>query len=131
MTGIGATPGVPRPRWQRVVWLVCGAVSLAAGVVGVVLPLLPTTPFVLLAAFCFGKGSARCEAWMLKHPRFGPMIRAWRARRAVPWRAKQWAWAMMGVSSALAWWFLPAQVRWVPGVSCALVAAWLWTLPNA
>ncbi len=119
-----------RPRWQRALWLVAGGVALATGVVGIVLPLLPTTPFVLLAAFCFARGSERYEHWLLTHPRFGPMVQDWRANRAVPLRAKQLAWAMMVLSSAIAWWVLPAHVRWIPGASCVVVGTWLWTLPT-
>ncbi len=118
------------PRWQRWVWLVGGFVCLVVGVIGIVLPLLPTTPFVLLAAFCFSRGSARYERWMLNHPRFGPMVRGWRARRAIPLKAKQLAWGMMTLSSVMAWWLLPPAVRWIPGFICAWVAVWLWRLPN-
>lgn len=121
----------PRSRWQRWLWLAVGGVCLATGMVGLVLPLLPTTPFVLLAAFCFSRGSARYEAWMLNHPRFGPMVRDWRTRRAIPWRAKQLAWAMMSLSSSLAWWLLPASVGWIPGLCCLLVGLWMASLPTA
>jgi uncharacterized membrane protein YbaN (DUF454 family) len=125
-------PLVPhRPLWQRVSWSVAGVVSLALGVIGIFLPLLPTTPFVLLAAFCFSRGSDRIEAWLLAHPRFGPMVVDWRARRAVPLRAKQLAWAMMAVGSAWSWWVMPAPWRWLPPLICAAVATWLWHLPNA
>ncbi|MEO8117766.1 MAG: YbaN family protein [Rhodoferax sp.] len=119
-----------RPRWQRWVWLLCGWLCLITGVVGIVLPLLPTTPFVLLAAFCFSRGSARCEQWLLTHPRFGPMVRNWRTHRALPLRAKQLATAMMALSSAASWWLLPAQVGWIPAVCCIGVAVWLWRLPT-
>ena len=119
-----------RPRWQRVLWLLGGGLALATGIVGIVLPLLPTTPFVLVAAFCFARGSARYEHWLLHHPRFGPMVRDWRANRAVPLRAKQLAWVMMVISSAIAWWVLPTRVAWIPAASCAVVAAWLWHLPT-
>ena len=113
-----------RPRWQRVLWLLGGALSLLVGVVGIFLPLLPTTPLVLLAAFCFSRGSKRWEAWMLAHPRFGPMVRDWRANRAVPLRAKQFATVMMAISSVATWWVIPSPWRWAPGMCCLMVALW-------
>ena len=119
-----------RPRWQRWVWLFCGLLCLITGVAGIVLPLLPTTPFVLLAAFCFSRGSARYEQWLLTHPRFGPMVRDWRAHRALPLRAKQLATVMMTVSSIASWWWLPSPVGWLPGLCCTGVAIWLWRLPT-
>jgi hypothetical protein len=96
-----------------------------------VLPLLPTTPFVLLAAFCFSRASQRYEQWLLTHPRFGPMVRDWRDHHAVPLAAKRLAWAMMTVSSVTAWWLLPARVGWIPGVCCGLVALWMGQLPSS
>ena len=89
-----ATPDPRRPTWQRVLWLLAGGISLLLGIAGIFLPLLPTTPFVLLAAACFSRGSTRCEAWLLHHPRFGPAVRDWREHRAVPLRAKQLALVM-------------------------------------
>ena len=121
----------PRPRWQRVLWLLTGAGCLLTGIVGIFLPLLPTTPFVLLAAFCFSRGSQRWEAWLLQHPRFGPMVRDWRANRAVPLRAKQLAWVMMALGSAWGWWAMPAHIAWLPIAICVPTALWLWSLPNA
>ncbi|WP_300213383.1 YbaN family protein [Rhodoferax sp.] len=115
-------------RW---VWLLCGALCLLLGVIGIVLPLLPTTPFVLLAAYCFSLGSARYEQWLLTHPRFGPMVRDWRSQRAVPLRAKQVAWTTMAISSGVAWWFMPPAINWIPGACCALVALWMWRLPTS
>jgi uncharacterized membrane protein YbaN (DUF454 family) len=120
-----------RPRWQRRCWLAAGAVSLALALVGLVLPLVPTVPFILLAAWCFSRGSRRIEQWMLDHPRLGPPIRDWRANRAVPLRAKQAATLMMAVSSAGAWWLLAPPWAYVPALCCTAVAAWLWTLPHA
>lgn len=114
----------------RLWWLLAGGFSLLLGVIGIFLPLLPTTPFVLLAAFCFSKGSARCEAWMLSHRHLGPLIRDWRATRAVPLRAKQIASLMMAVSSVWAGFKLPLAWCWLPAAGCACVAAWLWSLPT-
>jgi hypothetical protein len=128
-------PAVPpppsRPRWLRWVWLICGALCLLLGFIGIALPLLPTTPFVLLAAYFFSLGSARYERWLLRHPRFGPMVRDWRRQRAVPLRAKQVAWGTMTLSSGLAWWFMPSNIGWIPGACCALVALWMWHLPTS
>ena len=125
-----AAPSLVRPRWQRVLWAIAGAVALVTGVVGIFVPLLPTTPFVLLAAFCFSRGSERCERWLLGHPRFGPIVRDWRARRAVPLRAKQLATAMMALGSLWAAFVLPPQVGWLPALLCTAVAVWLWRLPT-
>ena len=119
-----------RPLWQRLLWLLVGALSLATGIVGIFLPLLPTTPFVLLAAFCFSRGSARCEAWLLNHPRFGPLVRDWRTHHAIPLRAKQLAWTMMAIGSIWAAYVLPARWAWVPASCCAAVAFWMWRLPT-
>jgi len=122
---------IVRARWQRALWLVAGACCLVLGIVGIFLPLLPTTPFVLLAAFCFSRGSLRCETWLLQNPRLGPMVRDWRANRAIPLRAKQLASLMMVFGCAWAWWVMPARVGWLPALVCAAVAAWMWSLPNA
>ncbi|HEX4857476.1 MAG TPA: YbaN family protein [Usitatibacteraceae bacterium] len=115
---------------RRVLWILAGALALLTGIIGIVVPLLPTTPFVLLAAFCFARGSERCEAWLLNHPRFGPMVRDWRERRAVPLRAKQLASVMMVAGCVWSAWMLPAHLGWIPAACCVIVAAWLWRLPN-
>jgi uncharacterized membrane protein YbaN (DUF454 family) len=125
----GRSRGAPG-RLLKLVWLAAGWLSLAVGFIGIFLPLLPTVPFVLLAAFCFSRGSARCERWLLGHPRFGPWIRDWRAHRAVPLRAKQLASAMMAAGSVLAGLQLPPAWCWLPAACCAAVAAWLWRLPT-
>jgi uncharacterized protein len=85
---------------------------------------------VLLAAFCFSRGSQRWEHWLLHHPRLGPMVRDWRATRAVPLRAKQLATLMMTLSSVWAFVTIGSMWRWAPGISCACVALWLWSLPT-
>jgi len=119
-----------RPLWQRALWAGAGTAMLATGVVGVFVPLLPTTPFVLLAAFCFARGSTRCERWLLAHPRLGPIVHDWREHHAVPWRAKQLAWLMMALGCAWAAYALPLRVVWAPMVLCAATAVWLWRLPT-
>jgi uncharacterized membrane protein YbaN (DUF454 family) len=128
-------PGPPTPwadtrRWQRPLWTAAGVLALLLGFIGIFLPLLPTTPFVLLAAACFSRGSARFERWLLAHPRFGPLVRGWRAHRVMPRRAKQWAWAMMTLSALIAWWFMPRAIGWLPGAICLAVGLWMRTLPE-
>ena len=73
---------------KRLVYRVLGLLFLATALVGVVLPLLPTTPFVLLAAGCFARSSERWHRWLLSNRLFGPMIRDWDTRRCVSWRTK-------------------------------------------
>ncbi len=73
----------------RLVWIAFGWAALGLGVVGIVLPLLPTTPLVLLAAACFGRGSPRLRTWLIEHPRLGPSIHDWERHRAIPRRAKR------------------------------------------
>lgn len=119
-----------RPMWQRLLWALAGALALGTGIVGIFVPLLPTTPFVLLAAYCFSRGSTRCERWLLEHPRFGPMVRNWRDHRAVPLRAKQLAWVMMTFGSTMAAMRLPLLWAWVPAACCLAVGVWLYRLPN-
>jgi len=78
-------------------WRIAGLVSLAIGVIGIFLPLLPTTPLLLLAAYCFGRGSERLLKWLLEHPRLGPPIREWREHRIISRKAK----VMAGVAMIL------------------------------
>jgi len=72
-------------------WRVAGFISLALGLLGILVPLLPTTPFLLLATFCFGRGSQRLQQWLVEHPRLGPPIRDWQDHRAISRRAKTFA----------------------------------------
>ncbi|MEH0165009.1 YbaN family protein [Roseateles microcysteis] len=118
------------PLALRVLWLLAGLAALVLGIVGIFVPLLPTTPFVLLAAFCFARASKRCEAWLLSHKTFGPMVRNWRARRAIPLRAKQLAWVMMTFGCAVAAWRLPLAWSWLPAAICLCVAVWMYRLPS-
>ena len=84
----------------RTTYVLIGHTSLAIGFVGIFVPLLPTTPFVLLAAVCYSRGSERFHLWLHRHDRFGPMIRAWREQRAIGFRAKIIATIMVVLSIA-------------------------------
>jgi len=85
---------------MRLFWLSVGYVALACGVAGVVLPLVPTTPFLLLAAFSFARSSPALHDWLVTHPRFGPPIHNWNHHGAVSGRAKVAAIAVMMLTLA-------------------------------
>lgn len=117
-----------RHRWA---WWLLAYASLGLGLVGVVLPGLPTVPFVLLAAFAAARGSRRLHDWLLAHPRFGPTIRDWEREGAVSRRAKRLATAMMAASAVLM--FLTAPRIWMAMLGTGIMAAvatWLWRRPE-
>ncbi|WP_236251035.1 YbaN family protein [Jeongeupia sp. HS-3] len=115
---------------RRNLWRIAGLIALLLGVIGAVLPLLPTTPFVLLAAFCFARGEPVWHAWLLRHKVFGPLILEWEARGAVPRRAKWIATIMMAASLAISALLIRSYVVWFAGISMALVLVWLWRRPE-
>ena len=89
--GDGQPQGVCRPRLgrkRRALFTACGLAAVGLGLLGIILPLLPTTPFLLLAAACFVRGSDRLHDWLITHRRFGPLIRQYREHHAIPLRTK-------------------------------------------
>ncbi|KRC12412.1 hypothetical protein ASE11_01100 [Hydrogenophaga sp. Root209] len=93
-------------RW--LLWL-AGSVSLLLGLIGVVLPGLPTTPFVLLAAACYAKASPRLHGWLLNHRFLGPMVRDWETHRSLTRRSKTVAQVSMVVMVGLSAWSFRGQ----------------------
>lgn len=73
---------------MRIFLTVCGCLSVCLGIIGIFLPLLPTTPFLLLAAACFFRSSPRLYEWLLRHKHLGPYVRNFREHKAIPLRAK-------------------------------------------
>lgn len=94
-------PPPKRSRSSRMIWTVAGWAALGVGAIGAVLPVLPTTPLVLLAAFCFGKGSPRLRGWLLGNAMFGPAIQRWEDHGAIPRSAKTMACIMMAATFAV------------------------------
>ena len=116
---------------MRRFYLGLGYVSLALGVIGIFLPVLPTTPFVLLAAWCFARSNPVLADRLYNHPRFGALLTAWRDERAIPLRAKLSALTALAVSYGLILWL--ADTRLVPVILAAImgsVAVYIATRPR-
>lgn len=113
-------------------YVALGFVFLALGIIGAFLPVMPTTIFLILAAWSFGRSSPRLESWMLDHPHFGPVLRAWREHGAIPRRAKWMAGSGIALGYALFWW-TAAPSPWLAalvGVAMLSCAVWIFTRPE-
>jgi uncharacterized membrane protein YbaN (DUF454 family) len=104
-------------RWA---YLLLGWCFFGLGVAGIALPLVPTTPFMLLALWAFSRSSPRLEAWLFGHRLFGAPLRAWREDRVIPLRAKLLAWGSMVAS--LTYLILAGRPLWITGLAAALMA---------
>lgn len=119
-------------RLQRWLLTLAGVLALVLGVIGIVVPGLPTTPFVLLAAACFAKASPRLHAWLLAHRYLGPMVRDWEAHHSLPLRIKWLSTSVMSLMVALSAWKLDGR----PGLQALVlglgaVGAWVvWRIPT-
>jgi len=131
-------PSEPRPtlsdhasarfRWA---WWLLAYLSLGLGLVGIIVPGLPTVPFVLLSAFAAARGSHRLHGWLLAHRQFGPLIHDWQAHGAVSRRSKWLATSMMSACALIL--VLTAPKAWMAATgaaSMALVTTWLWRRPD-
>lgn len=115
-----------RPHDSRLVRLVCAGVGLA----GIVVPVLPTTPFILLAAACFARGSERFHAALLANHISGPLIREWHEHRAMPRQAKRVAYLLLALSFGVS--ILVMANPWHRLMLAALglvLAYFLWSVP--
>ncbi len=131
-----ASAAPPRLRHhQRVVmalWRLLAVAAFALGVVGAFLPVLPTVPFLLLSAWAAGKGWPAFEAWLLRHPRFGPPVQRWRERGAIGRGAKWFATVMMAASAGALQLFgtVAPWVRIVVPLFLLGMCIWLWLRPE-
>lgn len=116
---------------MRILWTGLGLFSLALGLLGAALPLLPTVPFLLLAAFCFARSSERLHDWLLGHPKFGPVIEDWQTRGAISPQVKRISTvsviAVFGLSLAMG---LRPLILIVQAVALGCVMVFIWTRPN-
>lgn len=116
---------------MQYLWAAMGLICVGLAVVGIVLPLLPTVPFLLLAAFFFARSSSRLHTWLVSHRTFGPMILDWQRSGAIRPGAKKAATisvaAVFGLSVLLS---LPSHVLIIQVVVLSGVMIFIWTRPN-
>ena len=120
------------PMPVRLVFAGLGTLFVLLGMMGLFLPVLPTTPFLLLAAACYARSSRRIFNWLLNHPHFGPLIREWREHRSMPYRAKRMALLLIALSFGLSIGFVvpgwPAKLAM--GVGGLILMGWIARIPS-
>ncbi|NWN83350.1 MAG: YbaN family protein [Halomonas sp.] len=116
---------------KRLVLIAIAGISLVLGVVGMFLPLMPTTCFMLLAVWAASRSSPRLARWIREHPRFGPAVMAWEGERAIPRHAKRLAAGMLALSMLVL--MLTVSLLWLKlalVAGLALLGAWILTRPE-
>jgi uncharacterized membrane protein YbaN (DUF454 family) len=115
----------------RFLWAILGLICVGLGLLGVILPLLPTVPFMLLAAFFFARSSECLHNWLLSHRNFGPAIVDWHERGAISQRVKRISTvaitAMFGLSLVMG--FRPL-ILFIQALVLSCVVLFIWTRPN-
>ncbi len=89
----------------KILWLLAGLASVAIGAIGVVVPLLPTTPFLLVAAFAFARSSTRLNRWLREHRSFGPLIENWHRDGSIDRKVKRTAIIVILITPVISWLF--------------------------
>ncbi|WCR10931.1 YbaN family protein [Paracoccus stylophorae] len=106
---------------MRRVWFALGALFLGLAIIGIALPVMPTVPFLLVAAWAFARSSPRLRQKIMDHPTYGPPVRAWQERGAISRPAKIWALGAMTAGVVFTWWLgLPL---WIVGGQAAVCTA--------
>lgn len=116
---------------MRRLYACLGYASLVLAVLGAILPLLPTVPFVILAAFFFAKGNPALERRLLEHPVFGPHIVAWRERGAISSRGKFFALLTFACSAVIGFVVLEPPMAYIPATVALIGGTWVATRPNS
>ena len=119
-------------KLKKVLWTTVGLLSLGMAYVGVVTPGIPYSPFVVFAAYCFGKGSERLHKWIYNHKLFGPFLTNWGEKRVFPLKMKYFMLAVMSTSLIIVFF---TGVKPIGVISTAifmgLVAIWAWRYPSS
>ena len=122
----------PSGQIKRNLLIIAGILSLGLGVLGILLPGLPTTPFILLTAACFAKASPRLHVWLQNHRYLGPMVRDWEAHRSLPKKVKWISSGMMSIMVLFSVWQLAGH-PWLQGLVLLLgiIGTWVvWRIPT-
>ncbi|QYJ80620.1 YbaN family protein [Shewanella acanthi] len=113
---------------KRGFFLLLGCLALALGLLGIVLPLLPTVPFILLAAFCFARSSERLHHWLMNHPWFSDALLQWQEKRAMRPTLKKKAMWLTGLSFCISIAIVP--IVWVKFLLLLMALGLLWYLKS-
>lgn len=111
--------------------MIVGLCSLVLGVLGIVLPLLPTVPFVLLSAYCFARSSTRMHDWLMSHPWFSEPLNNWQQQKAMRRSLKHRAMLLSGISFTIS--ILLVPLVWVKLLLCCglvILLLFLWRIPE-
>lgn len=131
MTPCGARGASGKLPAVKAIYLAAGFLSLALAGLGALLPLLPTVPFLILAAWCFARSSPEAERRLLDHPRFGPPLRLWREKGAISATGKRAALLAFAVSAGIALVTAPMPWALIPLVAAVIGGSWIWRRPEA
>lgn len=124
-------PATVSPVW-RAVLLVVGSAALVLGVVGIFLPILPTTPFLLVTAACYARASTRLYEWLVGQPSLGPVITEWRRSRSLPPGVKSRALLVVAITFAVSIILLDSLLLRIGLVATGLIlATFLYRIPTA
>lgn len=117
---------------MKIFLIISGIISLILGIVGILLPLLPTTPFLLLSAFCFARSSEKLHDWLLCHPSFGPAIIDWRENGSISKRNKTYAIVTILLTLLLSVLFkVPLAVLLIQMAVLSIVSLFILTRPQS
>ncbi|WCT72002.1 YbaN family protein [Sphingomonas naphthae] len=115
---------------MRLFYLSAGILAIVVGVIGIFVPLLPTVPFMLLAAFCFARSNPEWERRLIEHPRYGPHILAWREKGAISRKGKTASLLMLTGSAIIGLVFLPYPWCYTPLGVALICGTWIATRPS-
>lgn len=118
--------------WVRLAFAALGTLFLMVGIIGIFTPILPTTPFLLLATACYARSSHRFYNWLMNHPAFGPLIVEWRTYRSIPWRIKLVAVATMTLTfgSSILFFIRDGRLQLALALFGLTMVIWLYRIPS-